>query len=150
MALLSKGLFLDQRFLLHRPPTVVGAKKAAPFEFQACRRRSAQAGEFGGGRILVFPWNDLQFDVITTVDTFCSKEEAMVALKLRLIGNSTGLTIPKETLAQFNLKEGDTLYLTPAPGGMRLTPYDPDFEDQMEAARAIMKKRRNALRELAK
>ncbi|WP_296712848.1 AbrB/MazE/SpoVT family DNA-binding domain-containing protein [Rhodoblastus sp.] len=74
----------------------------------------------------------------------------MVALKLRLIGNSTGLTIPKETLAQFNLKEGDTLYLTPAPGGMRLTPYDPDFGDQMETARAVMKKRRNALRELAK
>jgi putative addiction module antidote len=89
-----------------------------------------------------------QFRVITSVDT--SMEAAMVALKLRLIGNSTGLTIPKETLAQFNLKEGDTLYLTPAPGGMRLTPYDPDFSDQMEAARAIMKKRRNALRELAK
>ena len=74
----------------------------------------------------------------------------MVAVKLRQIGNSTGLTIPKETLAQFNLKEGDTLYLTPAPGGLRLTPYDPEFEAQMDAARAIMKKRRNALRELAK
>jgi putative addiction module antidote len=74
----------------------------------------------------------------------------MVALNLRRIGNSTGLTIPKETLAQFDLKEGDTRYLTPAPGGLRLTPYDPDFEEQMEAARAIMKKRRNALRELAK
>jgi hypothetical protein len=33
---------------------------------------------------------------------------------------------------------------------MRLTPYDPDFEEQMEAAKAIMKKRRNALRKLAK
>jgi putative addiction module antidote len=74
----------------------------------------------------------------------------MVAVKLRQIGNSTGLTLPKETLAQFNLKEGDMLYLTPAPGGLRLTPYDPDFEAQMDAARAIMKKRRNALRELAK
>ena len=113
------------------------------------------AGFFGYGacwrrRIFRFLWNLIQFGVITTVDTFRSWEKAMVALKLRLIGNSTGLTIPKETLAQFNLKEGDTLYLTPAPGGMRLTPYDPDFADQMEAARAIMKKRRNALRELAK
>ena len=74
----------------------------------------------------------------------------MVALKLRLIGNSTGLTIPKETLVQFNLKEGDTLYLTPAPGGMRLTPYDPDFERQMELARRVMRERRNVLKELAK
>jgi putative addiction module antidote len=107
-------------------------------------------GNAGASASFVFPWNLIQFGVITTVDTFRSWEKAMVALKLRLIGNSTGLTIPKETLAQFNLKEGDTLYLTPAPGGMRLTPYDPDFADQMEAARAIMKKRRNALRELAK
>ena len=107
-------------------------------------------GNAGASASFVFPWNLIQFAVIIIVDTLRSWEKAMVALKLRLIGNSTGLTIPKETLAQFNLKAGDTLYLTPAPGGMRLTPYDPDFADQMEAARAIMKKRRNALRELAK
>ena len=39
---------------------------------------------------------------------------------------------------------------TDAPGGYRLTPYDPEFEKQMEQARKVMKKRRNALRELAK
>jgi hypothetical protein len=32
----------------------------------------------------------------------------------------------------------------------RITPYDPEFEAQMEVARRVMKKRRNALRELAK
>lgn len=31
-----------------------------------------------------------------------------------------------------------------------MTPYDEEFERQMEAARRIMKKRRNVLRELAK
>jgi hypothetical protein len=47
--------------------------------------------------------------------------------------------------------EGDTVYLTQAPGGgLRLTPYDPAFEEQMEAARKIMKRHRNAFRELAK
>lgn len=74
----------------------------------------------------------------------------MVALKVRKVGNSLGATIPQEVAQRLHLAAGDTLYLTEAPGGYRLTPYDPEFERQMEAARRIMKKRRNALRELAK
>ena len=38
----------------------------------------------------------------------------------------------------------------PGDGRARLTAYDPEFECQMEAARSVMKKRRNLLRELAK
>jgi putative addiction module antidote len=74
----------------------------------------------------------------------------MVALKLRAIGNSVGAVLPKDVLSRLHAQEGDTLYLTEAPGGYRLTPYDPEFEVQMEAARKVMKKRRNLLRELAK
>jgi hypothetical protein len=36
------------------------------------------------------------------------------------------------------------------PEGLTLTPYQQDFEDQMEAAKKVMKKYRNALHELAK
>ncbi|WP_026872599.1 AbrB/MazE/SpoVT family DNA-binding domain-containing protein [Inquilinus limosus] len=74
----------------------------------------------------------------------------MVALKLRAIGNSVGAVLPKDVLNRLHVREGDTLYLTEAPDGYRLTPYDPEFEGQMEAARKVMKKRRNLLRELAK
>lgn len=74
----------------------------------------------------------------------------MVALKLAKVGNSVGTVIPKEVLARLKVGQGDTLYLTETPDGYRLTPYDPEFEAQMETARAIMKRRRNALRELAK
>lgn len=74
----------------------------------------------------------------------------MVALKLRKIGNSVGTILPLEALARMHLAEGDTIFLTEAPGGYRVTPYDPDFEQQMTRARRIMKKRRNVLRELAK
>jgi hypothetical protein len=49
-----------------------------------------------------------------------------------------------------DLKKGDKIFLTKAPDGYRITPYDPEFEEQMKAARSIMKKRRNALRALAK
>jgi putative addiction module antidote len=74
----------------------------------------------------------------------------MVALKLTKIGNSTGVVLPKEVLAKLNVEQGDTVYLTEAADGMRITPYDPDFERQMALARRVAKKRRNALRELAK
>ncbi|MBT2303544.1 AbrB/MazE/SpoVT family DNA-binding domain-containing protein [Variovorax paradoxus] len=75
----------------------------------------------------------------------------MSALKLTQIGNSVGVILPKEVLAKMNVSKGDTVFLTEAAnGGFNLTPYDDEFERQMEAARRIMKKRRNALRELAK
>jgi putative addiction module antidote len=74
----------------------------------------------------------------------------MVALKLRRVGNSVGAVFPREVLASLKVGEGDTLYLTQTPGGVRITPYDPEFEAQMKAARRVMKKRRNVLRELAK
>ncbi len=74
----------------------------------------------------------------------------MTKLRLTTIGNSAGLVLPKEVLARLKLDKGDAVYLTEAPDGYRLTPYDPEFETQMTAARQIMKKRRAALRELAK
>ena len=74
----------------------------------------------------------------------------MHALKLTQIGNSVGVILPKEVLALLKLEKGDTLYLTESPDGMRITPHDPVFENQMQTAREIMKARRAALRELAK
>jgi putative addiction module antidote len=72
------------------------------------------------------------------------------ALKLTQIGNSVGLILPKEVLSMLRVEKGDTLYMTEAPDGLRITPHSPEFEKQMAAARDIMKKRRAALRELAK
>lgn len=74
----------------------------------------------------------------------------MTALKLRKIGNSVGVILPQDVLARMHLADGDTLFLTEAPDGYRVTPYDPEFEKQMTTARRIMNKRRNVLRELAK
>ena len=74
----------------------------------------------------------------------------MHALKLTQIGNSIGVILPKEVLARLKLSKGDLLHVTDTPDGVRLTPHDPTFEVQMTAARALMRKRRNVLRELAK
>lgn len=74
----------------------------------------------------------------------------MYKLKLIQIGNSVGITLPKEVLAAMNVDKGDTLTLTSAPDGYRVTPYDPEKAGQLEVMRTVMKKRRNSLRELAK
>ncbi len=74
----------------------------------------------------------------------------MTTLRLTQIGNSVGVILPKEILARLKLEKGDTVFVTDAPDGIKLTPYDADFEAQMAAAREVMKKRRHVLRELAK
>ncbi|GJL90006.1 MAG: transcriptional regulator [Minwuia thermotolerans] len=75
----------------------------------------------------------------------------MTALKVRQIGNSLGVVLPKEVLSRLNLAEGDSVFVTETPdGAMRITPYDPAFEEQMRAAREGMAAYRNTLRELAK
>jgi antitoxin MazE len=71
-------------------------------------------------------------------------------LKLRKIGNSLGVTIPKEVLEKFKLGEGDSLSLIETREGIQLTPYDPEFEKAMEIYREGSIKYKNALRELAK
>ena len=74
----------------------------------------------------------------------------MTALKLTQIGNSVGVILPKEMLARLKLEKGDTVFVTESTSGIHLTPYSPEFEAQMTAARDVMKRRRNVLRELAK
>lgn len=74
----------------------------------------------------------------------------MFTLRLTKIGNSVGFVLPKEAVERLNLEKGDTVFLVESEEGYRLTPYDPEFEHQMDAARKIMKKRRNVLHALAK
>lgn len=71
--------------------------------------------------------------------------------KTRKVGNSVGFILPKEALAKMNLNEGDSVYLSEsADGGFKITPFNPEFHEQMEAAESIIHRYRNALRELAK
>ena len=74
----------------------------------------------------------------------------MTALKITQIGNSLGLILPKEILARLKLAKGDSVFVTDTPDGVAITPYSEAFEGQMTAAREVMKRRRNVLRELAK
>lgn len=79
-----------------------------------------------------------------------NKPVSVKSLKLVRVGNSTGVILPKEVLARLRLEVGDELSLVETPGGVSLTRRDPGFEEQMAVAREVMRRRRNALRELAK
>ena len=74
----------------------------------------------------------------------------MQALKLTQIGNSVGVILPKEILARLRVAKGDTLFITEAPDGVMLTPYDPEVAEQVEAGREFMREFRDTFRELAK
>jgi len=74
-----------------------------------------------------------------------------IQTKVRKIGNSLGIVLPKEALQTLKVSEGDVLFLTEAPeGSLRITPERPGFEDIMKVAEEGMSRYRNALRELAK
>ncbi|VAX08940.1 Prevent host death protein, Phd antitoxin [hydrothermal vent metagenome] len=74
----------------------------------------------------------------------------MLKVKVTAIGNSMGILLPKEALNKLKASKGDILYLVDSPEGLTLTPYQQDFEAQMEAAETVIKKYRNAFHELAK
>jgi len=74
----------------------------------------------------------------------------MAKLKVVKVGNSLGVILPKETVERLRVGKGDALNCVETRGGIELTPYDPGFEKKMAVARRVMRRYRNALRELAK
>lgn len=77
--------------------------------------------------------------------------DSVNVLQIRKIGNSLGLILPKELLAQLGLAEGDRLEaVKQAEGGVKLVRHDDLHARTMEIARKAMKQYANALRELAK
>ena len=71
-------------------------------------------------------------------------------MKVRKIGNSVGLILPKEVAEQLHVGEDDTVHYVVDANGLHVTPFDPDFDAAMEAFVETRRKYRNALRALAK
>ena len=75
---------------------------------------------------------------------------AMTTIKIRNVGNSLGVVLPKEMIARLRVTKGDSLFVQETVDGIRLTPYDPEFQQQMEIAKMVMREDRDALRALSK
>ncbi|WP_019506496.1 AbrB/MazE/SpoVT family DNA-binding domain-containing protein [Pleurocapsa sp. PCC 7319] len=73
----------------------------------------------------------------------------MYKIKIRKVGNSLGATIPKEVLEKLRVEEGDTVFVTETPDGVKLSAYDPEFEKAMSIYKKGSHKYRNAMKELA-
>ena len=73
-----------------------------------------------------------------------------IDLKVRKVGNSLGVVLPKEAIAHLKVEEGDILTLSEAHDGMRLTASNPEFAKTMAAFESLSRRYRNTLRELAK
>jgi len=72
-------------------------------------------------------------------------------LKLRKVGNSVGIVLPKEVLTYLSAREGDSASLTNAADGtLRVSPTKPEVARQLAVAQDVMHRYRNTLRELAK
>jgi putative addiction module antidote len=71
-------------------------------------------------------------------------------MKVRKIGNSLGLILPKEVADQLHVGEDDTVHYVVDSDGLHLTPFDPTFDAAMDAFEKTRRKYRNALRALAK
>jgi putative addiction module antidote len=71
-------------------------------------------------------------------------------LKLRAVGTSTGLVLPKEILHRLKVQRNDSLFAIETPVGYLLTPYDPEVEEQVKLGLKFMKEYRDTFRALAK
>lgn len=74
----------------------------------------------------------------------------MNELKVRKVGNSLGIILPKEVVHRLRATEGQRLFLVETPdSSYRLTPYDPAFEEKMAKAEDIISRYGNTLHTLA-
>lgn len=79
-----------------------------------------------------------------------NKHSNIAKSKVTTVGNSAGISLPKEVLAKLRVDKGDTVYFTETPDGILLTPYSDEFAEMMEAAETVMREDRDVLRILAK
>jgi antitoxin MazE len=70
--------------------------------------------------------------------------------KVRPVGGSSGVILPREVLNELNVEVGDELTIIRTERGIELTPYDPEFERMWTIYKKGARKYRNALGELAK
>ena len=72
-------------------------------------------------------------------------------LEIKKIGNSTGIILPKELLAELRLAQGDKVYVTKGPErSFQVTPYDDHHDEVMQIAREVMKEYQDTFKALAK
>ena len=71
-------------------------------------------------------------------------------LKLRKIGNSYGVLLPKEMIARLGVDEGGDISVTETVRGYEFSAFDGELEDALKWIERGAKRYRNTLRALSK
>jgi putative addiction module antidote len=69
--------------------------------------------------------------------------------KIRKIGNSLGVILPKQVIDELHLKTGDKVSIDRKGANLELRPIDPEFEEWAEAYRKINTDYKDVLKALA-
>src|SRR5689334_23316717 len=69
-----------------------------------------------------------------------------LTLKVRRVGNSLGVVLPKEVLAKLRIGEGAELTVSDTPDGVALSTKDSETAELIRLAEGIMAKRRKVLK----
>lgn len=72
------------------------------------------------------------------------------SLKLVPVGDGAGIILPDDVLARLGVGLGDALSVREVAFGIELERFDRAAEPQMQSAREVMARRRDALRKLGK
>lgn len=70
--------------------------------------------------------------------------------KVRKVGNSLGVILPKQITDELHLKEGDKVSIDQIGSRLELRPVDPEFEQWAEAYRQLNTDYKDVLQALAK
>lgn len=69
--------------------------------------------------------------------------------KIRKVGNSLGVILPKQMIEELNLKTGDKLRIERKGSNLQLQPVDSEFEDWAEAYRQLNTDYKDVLKALS-
>lgn len=69
--------------------------------------------------------------------------------KIRKIGNSLGVILPKQLIDKLHLKTGDKVSIERKGSNLELRPVDPEFEEWAEAYRQVNTDYKDVLKALA-
>ncbi len=75
----------------------------------------------------------------------------VLELKIRKVGNSVGVILPKQALTHLKVEAGDRVSVTEAAdGSLRISQHRPEVAQQLAVVQDVLKRYRHTLRELAK
>lgn len=69
--------------------------------------------------------------------------------KIRKVGNSLGVILPKQLIEELHLKTGDKITIERKGQNLELRPVDPEFEEWTEAYRKVNTDYKDVLKALA-